>query len=80
VNGIVAAACEVSARSGLPIVERPFLSESLPNIDLLQTRRSASTVSGAGTELRFDQREQELAGRAAEIRVVRKPSPEQTQL
>ena len=37
------------------------------NNDLQQSRRHASTVSGAGWELGRDQRKRVLAGRAAEI-------------
>jgi len=43
----------------------------LHNNDLQQSRRFASTVSGAGRELRRDQRKRALAGRAAEIKRVR---------
>jgi len=41
------------------------------NNDLQQSRRSASAVSGAGCGYRRDQRKRELAGRAAEIKLVR---------
>jgi len=43
------------------------------NNDLQQSRRFASTVSGAGLSLRLDLRKRALAGRAVEIKLVREP-------